>query len=184
MHCVSSFWVEPLFLLQKMLLIIYGHLFWRGSPRIVACFDDILPFHLQCAEQLPTRYPCMACSPPISVALINLEDEDFVWRIVENIHDNLQAGGGRGPFLLNPEPWNPGCITNYHTKNHRDEFIGAAALIGIKFFGLILTAVLFAFTAKLLIFASFAFLQATKLRVNQKWSPLATLCGVARDENS
>ncbi|XP_073297270.1 nuclear cap-binding protein subunit 1-like isoform X1 [Primulina huaijiensis] len=49
--------------------------------------DDILPFLLECAEQLPHKIPLYATL----VGLLNLEDEDFVLNIVERIHANLQA---------------------------------------------------------------------------------------------
>ncbi|XP_073273142.1 nuclear cap-binding protein subunit 1-like isoform X2 [Primulina huaijiensis] len=49
--------------------------------------DDILPFLLQCAEQLPHKIPLYATL----VGLLNLENEDFVRNIVERIHANLQA---------------------------------------------------------------------------------------------
>ncbi|PIN12221.1 Nuclear cap-binding complex, subunit NCBP1/CBP80 [Handroanthus impetiginosus] len=49
--------------------------------------DDILNFLLQCAEQLPHKIPLYGTL----AGLINLEDEDFVRRIVENTHDNLQV---------------------------------------------------------------------------------------------
>ncbi|KAL8033174.1 hypothetical protein ABFS82_13G145400 [Erythranthe guttata] len=49
--------------------------------------EDILSFLLQCAEQLPHKIPLYGTL----VGLLNLEDEDFVRRIVENTHDNLQV---------------------------------------------------------------------------------------------
>lgn len=49
--------------------------------------DDILVFLLQCAEQLPHKIPLYGTL----IGLINLEDEEFVRRIVENTHDNLQV---------------------------------------------------------------------------------------------
>ncbi|KAI3456671.1 hypothetical protein Pfo_013334 [Paulownia fortunei] len=49
--------------------------------------DDILSFLLQCAEQLPHKIPLYGTL----VGLLNLEDEDFVRRIVENTHENLQV---------------------------------------------------------------------------------------------
>ncbi|KAL3643129.1 Nucleic acid dioxygenase ALKBH1 [Castilleja foliolosa] len=49
--------------------------------------DDILSFLLQCAEQLPHKIPLYGTL----VGLLNLEDEEFVRRIVENTHANLQV---------------------------------------------------------------------------------------------
>ncbi|GER52774.1 nuclear cap-binding protein subunit 1 [Striga asiatica] len=48
--------------------------------------EDILSFLLQCAEQLPHKMPLYGTL----VGLLNLEDEDFVRRVVENTHDSLQ----------------------------------------------------------------------------------------------
>ncbi|KAL6514040.1 Nucleic acid dioxygenase ALKBH1 [Orobanche hederae] len=54
--------------------------------------DDILSFLLQCAEQLPHKIPFYGTL----VGLFNLEDEDFVRKIVENTHDNLQVAFDTG----------------------------------------------------------------------------------------
>ncbi|KAK6123879.1 hypothetical protein DH2020_042370 [Rehmannia glutinosa] len=54
--------------------------------------DDILSFLLECAEQVPHKIPLYGTL----VGLLNLEDEDFVRRIVENTHDNLQVALGTG----------------------------------------------------------------------------------------
>ncbi|KAH7844207.1 hypothetical protein Vadar_025482 [Vaccinium darrowii] len=47
---------------------------------------DILDFLLQCAEQLPHKIPLYGTV----VGLVNLENEDFVRKIVENTQTNLQ----------------------------------------------------------------------------------------------
>ncbi|XWS52573.1 hypothetical protein CRYUN_Cryun11dG0082400 [Craigia yunnanensis] len=47
---------------------------------------DILPFLLQCAEQLPHKIPLYGTV----VGLLNLEDEDFVKKIVENTQISFQ----------------------------------------------------------------------------------------------
>ncbi|KAL2473257.1 Nuclear cap-binding protein subunit 1 [Forsythia ovata] len=49
--------------------------------------DDILVFLLQCAEQLPHKIPLYGTL----VGLLNLENEDFVTKVVENTQANLQA---------------------------------------------------------------------------------------------
>ncbi|KAK4484935.1 hypothetical protein RD792_007540 [Penstemon davidsonii] len=49
--------------------------------------DDILHFLLECAEQLPHKIPLYGTL----VGLLNLENEDFVRKIVENTHANLQV---------------------------------------------------------------------------------------------
>ncbi|KAL0363049.1 UNVERIFIED_CONTAM: ATP-dependent zinc metalloprotease FTSH 12, chloroplastic [Sesamum calycinum] len=49
--------------------------------------EDILTFLLQCAEQLPHKIPLYGTL----VGLLNLEDEDFVRKILENTHENLQV---------------------------------------------------------------------------------------------
>ncbi|KAK6149541.1 hypothetical protein DH2020_017066 [Rehmannia glutinosa] len=54
--------------------------------------EDILSFLLECAEQVPHKIPLYGTL----VGLLNLEDEDFVRRIVENTHDNLQVALGTG----------------------------------------------------------------------------------------
>lgn len=48
--------------------------------------DDILLYLLQCAEQLPHKIPLYGTV----VGLLNLEDEDFVRRLVEKTQTNLQ----------------------------------------------------------------------------------------------
>ncbi|KAJ6309993.1 hypothetical protein OIU76_014855 [Salix suchowensis] len=48
--------------------------------------DDILPFLLQCAEQLPHKIPLYGTL----VGLLNLENEDFVKQMVETTHANFQ----------------------------------------------------------------------------------------------
>ncbi|WRX33228.1 MIF4G-like [Theobroma cacao] len=48
--------------------------------------NDILPFLLQCAEQLPHKIPLYGTV----VGLLNLEDEDFVKTIVENTQTSFQ----------------------------------------------------------------------------------------------
>ncbi|XP_021278870.1 nuclear cap-binding protein subunit 1 isoform X1 [Herrania umbratica] len=48
--------------------------------------NDILPFLLQCAEQLPHKIPLYGTV----VGLLNLEDEDFVKKIVENTQTSYQ----------------------------------------------------------------------------------------------
>ncbi|EPS74204.1 hypothetical protein M569_00545, partial [Genlisea aurea] len=48
--------------------------------------DEILSFLLQCAEQLPHKVPLYGTL----VGLLNLEDEDFARKVVENVHDDLQ----------------------------------------------------------------------------------------------
>ncbi|OIT39171.1 nuclear cap-binding protein subunit 1 [Nicotiana attenuata] len=64
--------------------------------------DDIFPFLLQCAEQLPHKIPLygtlvvFSFSPPLTmsvhlqVGLLNLENEEFVAKLVENAQINLQ----------------------------------------------------------------------------------------------
>ncbi|XP_058208766.1 nuclear cap-binding protein subunit 1 [Rhododendron vialii] len=47
---------------------------------------DILTFLLQCAEQLPHKIPLYATL----VGLLNLENEDFARKVVENTYTNLQ----------------------------------------------------------------------------------------------
>ncbi|XAR67259.1 hypothetical protein NMG60_11001947 [Bertholletia excelsa] len=47
---------------------------------------DILDFLLQCAEQLPHKIPLYGTV----VGLLNLENEDFARKVLENIHVNLQ----------------------------------------------------------------------------------------------
>ncbi|GLT51049.1 hypothetical protein SLA2020_244960 [Shorea laevis] len=47
---------------------------------------DILEFILQCAEQLPHKIPLYATV----VGLLNLENEEFVIKLVENLHTNFQ----------------------------------------------------------------------------------------------
>ncbi|XP_020554036.1 nuclear cap-binding protein subunit 1 [Sesamum indicum] len=49
--------------------------------------EDILTFLLQCAEQLPHKIPLYGTL----VGLLNLEDEDFVRKVLENTHENLQV---------------------------------------------------------------------------------------------
>lgn len=49
--------------------------------------DEILSFLLECAEQLPHKMPLYGTL----VGLLNLEDEDFVKKVLENTHDNLQV---------------------------------------------------------------------------------------------
>ncbi|XP_075112827.1 nuclear cap-binding protein subunit 1 isoform X4 [Nicotiana tabacum] len=48
--------------------------------------DDIFPFLLQCAEQLPHKIPLYGTL----VGLLNLENEEFVAKLVENAQINLQ----------------------------------------------------------------------------------------------
>ncbi|KAG8653038.1 hypothetical protein MANES_06G161000v8 [Manihot esculenta] len=48
--------------------------------------NDIIPFLLQCAEQLPHKIPLYGTV----IGLLNLENEDVVRKIVENIQTNLQ----------------------------------------------------------------------------------------------
>ncbi|KAJ9139749.1 hypothetical protein P3X46_030453 [Hevea brasiliensis] len=48
--------------------------------------NDILPFLLQCAEQLPHKIPLYGTV----VGLLNLENEDFVRKILENTQTNFQ----------------------------------------------------------------------------------------------
>nr|GMC51624.1 nuclear cap-binding protein subunit 1 [Ipomoea batatas] len=48
--------------------------------------DDILPFLLQCAEQLPHKIPLYGTL----VGLLNLENEEFVRKLVESTQSNLQ----------------------------------------------------------------------------------------------
>ncbi|XP_034689281.1 nuclear cap-binding protein subunit 1 isoform X3 [Vitis riparia] len=48
--------------------------------------NDILPFLLQCAEQLPHKIPLYGTV----VGLLNLENEEFVKKVVENCQNNLQ----------------------------------------------------------------------------------------------
>ncbi|GMH26023.1 hypothetical protein Nepgr_027866 [Nepenthes gracilis] len=48
--------------------------------------DDILDFLLQCAEQLPHKIPFYGTL----IGLLSLESEDFVKKILETIHTNLQ----------------------------------------------------------------------------------------------
>ncbi|XP_015571307.1 nuclear cap-binding protein subunit 1 isoform X2 [Ricinus communis] len=48
--------------------------------------SEILPFLLQCAEQLPHKIPFYGTL----VGLLNLENEDFVRKILENTQTNLQ----------------------------------------------------------------------------------------------
>ncbi|XP_057948068.1 nuclear cap-binding protein subunit 1 [Malania oleifera] len=48
--------------------------------------DEILPFFLQCAEQLPHKIPLYGTL----IGLLNLENEDFVRKVVENTQTNLQ----------------------------------------------------------------------------------------------
>lgn len=49
--------------------------------------NDILPFLLQCAEQLPHKIPLYGTV----VGLLNLENEEFVKKVVENCQNNLQG---------------------------------------------------------------------------------------------
>ncbi|KAK4857487.1 hypothetical protein QYF36_001438 [Acer negundo] len=48
--------------------------------------DDVLPFLLQCAEQLPHKIPFYGSV----VGLLNLENEDFVRKLVDNTQTNFQ----------------------------------------------------------------------------------------------
>ncbi|XP_050236758.1 nuclear cap-binding protein subunit 1 isoform X2 [Mercurialis annua] len=48
--------------------------------------NDILHFLLQCAEQLPHKIPLYGTL----VGLLNLEDEEFVWKVLEKIRTNFQ----------------------------------------------------------------------------------------------
>lgn len=48
--------------------------------------NEILTFLLQCAEQLPHKIPLYGTV----VGLLNLENEDFVWKVLENTQSNLQ----------------------------------------------------------------------------------------------
>ncbi|XP_051140947.1 nuclear cap-binding protein subunit 1 isoform X4 [Andrographis paniculata] len=54
--------------------------------------DEISSFLLECAEQLPHKIPLYGTL----IGLLNLEDEDFVRKIVEITHDNLQVALDKG----------------------------------------------------------------------------------------
>ncbi|PHT69513.1 Nuclear cap-binding protein subunit 1 [Capsicum annuum] len=67
------------------------------KDQIEACFgvirreiehsaDDVFPFLLQCAEQLPHKIPLYGTL----IGLLNLENEEFVRKLVENAQINLQ----------------------------------------------------------------------------------------------
>ncbi|CAN6863549.1 unnamed protein product, partial [Brassica oleracea] len=49
--------------------------------------DQVSPFLLQCAEQLPHKIPLYGTL----IGLLNLENEDFVQKIVESFQDNFQV---------------------------------------------------------------------------------------------
>ncbi|CAA7013292.1 unnamed protein product [Microthlaspi erraticum] len=49
--------------------------------------DQVLPFLLQCAEQLPHKIPLYGTL----IGLLNLENEDFVQKMVENVQANFQV---------------------------------------------------------------------------------------------
>ncbi|CAD5318429.1 unnamed protein product [Arabidopsis thaliana] len=49
--------------------------------------DQVLPFLLQCAEQLPHKIPLYGTL----IGLLNLENEDFVQKLVESVHANFQV---------------------------------------------------------------------------------------------
>ncbi|GLT82130.1 hypothetical protein SLE2022_005400 [Rubroshorea leprosula] len=48
--------------------------------------DDVLAFLLQCAEQLPHKIPLYGTV----VGLLNLENEDFVIKLVQNLQTDFQ----------------------------------------------------------------------------------------------
>nr|ACN43584.1 truncated nuclear cap-binding protein [Solanum tuberosum] len=48
--------------------------------------DDVFPFLLQCAEQLPHKIPLYGTL----IGLLNLENEEFVSKLVESTQINLQ----------------------------------------------------------------------------------------------
>uniref|UniRef100_A0A1S4BFB3 Nuclear cap-binding protein subunit 1 n=1 Tax=Nicotiana tabacum TaxID=4097 RepID=A0A1S4BFB3_TOBAC len=67
-----------------------GLLIWVSTPELCAKFCAFLPipwqFLLQCAEQLPHKIPLYGTL----VGLLNLENEEFVAKLVENAQINLQ----------------------------------------------------------------------------------------------